>query len=79
MAAMAFIFEFYNPVVERVQLVLQMLNFVLKREAGILSACFPASTRIASRLPVLARRVVMSWLLRSLTKRGRHSRRRPPV
>jgi hypothetical protein len=33
MAAMAFIFEFYDPVVEGVQLVLQVLDFVLNREA----------------------------------------------
>jgi hypothetical protein len=62
MAAMAFSFQFYDPVVKCVQLAVQMLNFVLdgKREAEILSTCFRASARIASRLPVLTRRVVMA-------------------
>ena len=32
MAAMAFSFQFYDPVVKCVQLALQMLNFVLDRE-----------------------------------------------
>ena len=63
MAAMAFTFQFHDPVTKCIQLVLQMLDFVLNRETRSRNSIelFPVSARIASRLPVLARRVVMAF------------------
>ncbi len=51
---MAFIFQFYDPVVKCVQLVLQMLNFVLDRETRSWNSIDLFSG------PVLARRVIMA-------------------
>ena len=62
MAAMAFIFQLYDPLVKIAQLLLQLLNFVLNGEARSRNSIvlFSGLSPIASRLPVLARRVVMA-------------------
>jgi hypothetical protein len=62
MAAMAFSFQFYDPVVKCVQLALQMLNFVLDRETrsgnsiDLFSGLRPHRKQVAG----LTRRVVMA-------------------
>ena len=70
MAAMAFVFQFDDPVVKCVQLILQMLNFVLDRETrgGKFTNFF--SNLLALQAGCRFSPAAWSWLLRRLTKRG---------